>query len=69
MIARADIGQYQNGACWPNSDGAADVTQAFEITVANTNLAPKILPLQLVSKGDTLGFTLVAADADGGKIA
>lgn len=39
----------------------------IEVTVANTNVAPSILamPLQLISEGDTLSFTLLPVDADG----
>jgi Putative Ig domain len=49
------------------SDGAARFSRSFEITVANANQVPQILPMppQLVNEGDTLGFTLTAADADG----
>jgi hypothetical protein len=49
------------------SDGAAEVLHTFEVTVANTNQAPKILPLplQLVNEGDTVNFTVLAADPDG----
>jgi hypothetical protein len=36
------------------------------ITVANVNQAPRILsmPLQLILEGETLAFTVRAADAD-----
>ncbi|MDD2761989.1 MAG: hypothetical protein PHH11_17065, partial [Methylomonas sp.] len=49
------------------SDGAASFTRTVEIAVVNVNQTPKILPmpLQLVSEGDTLGFNLLGADADG----
>ncbi|MFT5960936.1 MAG: VCBS repeat-containing protein, partial [Burkholderiaceae bacterium] len=48
------------------SDGMADFTRSFEISVADLNQAPRILPmpLQLVREGDTLSFTLRAGDAD-----
>ena len=50
------------------SDGTAQFTRSFEITVANVNQTPRILPipLQLVNEGETLSFTLRAADADNG---
>ena len=49
------------------SDGAASVVHTFEVTVANTNQAPQILPmpLQLVNEGETLSFTTLGVDADG----
>ncbi|MBK6595654.1 MAG: putative Ig domain-containing protein [Burkholderiales bacterium] len=48
------------------SDGMAQFTRTFEITVANVNQTPRILPmpLQLVNEGETLSFVLRAADAD-----
>jgi hypothetical protein len=44
----------------------AQFTRALEITVANTNRSPRLLPLplQLVQEGETLDFTLRAVDAD-----
>lgn len=47
-------------------DGSAATSRGFEIQVANINQAPAILPmpLQLLSEGDTLGFTLRFADPD-----
>jgi len=49
------------------SDGAVEVVHSFDVTVANTNQAPQILPmpLQLVTEGDTLSFTTLGVDADG----
>ncbi|MDB5857580.1 MAG: hypothetical protein JWQ76_1269, partial [Ramlibacter sp.] len=48
------------------SDGAARFERDIEIAVANTNLAPRILPLplQLVSEGETLSFTVRPVDGD-----
>ncbi|MDZ4255508.1 MAG: putative Ig domain-containing protein, partial [Sulfuritalea sp.] len=48
------------------SDGTAQFVRSFEITVTNVNQTPRILPmpLQLVNEGETLSFTLRAADAD-----
>ncbi|MDB5858608.1 MAG: hypothetical protein JWQ76_2297, partial [Ramlibacter sp.] len=49
------------------SDGSAFFTRTIDITVANTNQAPRLLPLplQLVSEGDTIGFVVRPVDADG----
>ncbi|HCZ13964.1 MAG TPA: hypothetical protein DHV85_05060, partial [Candidatus Accumulibacter sp.] len=48
------------------SDGMAEFSRLVEITVANVNQAPRILPmpLQLIDEGETLAFTLVATDPD-----
>ena len=48
------------------SDGMAEVSKTIEIQVANFNQTPRILPmpLQLVSEGETVSFTLRAGDAD-----
>jgi len=48
------------------SDGSAEFVRTFEIAVANFNQTPRILPmpLQLVSEGDTLSFTVRTGDAD-----
>ncbi|ROZ61645.1 Ig-like domain-containing protein [Ramlibacter sp. WS9] len=48
-------------------DGAAQVTQDIDITVANVNQAPRILPmpLQLVQEGQTMSVRVLAADVDG----
>ncbi|HEX8964211.1 MAG TPA: putative Ig domain-containing protein, partial [Rhodocyclaceae bacterium] len=48
------------------SDGVASFERSIELTVANVNQTPRILPmpLQLVTEGDTLGFNLVAGDPD-----
>jgi hypothetical protein len=48
------------------SDGMATFSRDFEIIVANANQAPRILPmpLQLINEGETLAFTVVAADPD-----
>ncbi len=53
------------------SDGIATVQQTFEVTVTNTNQAPKILPmpLQLVNEGDTVSFTVLAADPTATRLA
>ncbi|MDH3209385.1 MAG: Ig domain-containing protein, partial [Burkholderiaceae bacterium] len=47
-------------------DGSATVTRDIELTVRNTNQAPRLLPvpLQLAQEGQTLAFTILAADAD-----
>ncbi|MCM8597201.1 MAG: putative Ig domain-containing protein, partial [Candidatus Accumulibacter sp.] len=47
-------------------DGAAQFTRQIEISVANVNQAPRLLPipLQLVDEGHTLSFTVRAFDAD-----
>jgi hypothetical protein len=52
------------------SDGAAEMLHTFEVTVANTNQAPKILPLplQLVNEGNTVSFTMIAADPDNNSV-
>jgi hypothetical protein len=51
-------------------DGAAEVVHNFDVTVANTNQAPQILPmpLQLVSEGQTLSFTTLGVDGDGDQL-
>jgi len=48
------------------NDGMATLSRDIEIVVANANQAPRILPmpLQLINEGETLAFTVVAADAD-----
>ncbi|HET7864109.1 MAG TPA: putative Ig domain-containing protein, partial [Burkholderiaceae bacterium] len=47
-------------------DGMASVTREIDLAVANVNQAPSLLPmpLQLVQEGQTLAFTMLAADAD-----
>jgi Putative Ig domain len=49
------------------SDGAAQVSREIEVKVANVNQAPRVLPLplQLIQEGETLAFTVRAADPDG----
>ena len=49
------------------SDGAAQVSREIELTVANVNQAPRVLPLplQLIQEGETLAFTVRSADPDG----
>ncbi len=48
------------------SDGMATFSRTLEVAVANVNQAPRLLPLplQLVNEGETLHFTVRAADAD-----
>ncbi|MER2625129.1 MAG: putative Ig domain-containing protein, partial [Accumulibacter sp.] len=48
------------------SDGMATFSRTLEVAVANVNQAPRLLPLplQLVNEGETLNFTVRAADAD-----
>ena len=48
------------------SDGMATYQRQLQISVANTNQAPVVLPMpmQLVYEGQTLGFTVLAQDAD-----
>ena len=48
------------------TDGAASFTRELLITVANVNQTPRILPLplQLVSEGETLSFSVRGVDAD-----
>lgn len=48
------------------TDGAASFARELLISVANVNQTPRILPvpLQLVSEGDTLSFTVRGVDAD-----
>ena len=47
-------------------DGQASATREIDLVVRNVNQAPRLLPmpLQLVSEGETIAFTLLAADAD-----
>ncbi|WP_410472981.1 putative Ig domain-containing protein [Faucicola mancuniensis] len=49
------------------SDGMASYERQVRIDVANTNQAPVLLPMpmQLVYEGQTLGFSVMAQDADG----
>jgi subtilase family serine protease len=48
------------------SDGATQFERSFEIQVANTNQTPRLLPvpLQLVSEGETVSFTIRSLDPD-----
>ncbi|MBP6708625.1 MAG: hypothetical protein KA223_05655, partial [Candidatus Accumulibacter sp.] len=48
------------------SDGAARTTRSVELSVADVNQTPRLLPLpqQAVNEGETLAFTVRATDAD-----
>ena len=52
------------------SDGAGQISHTFDIAVANTNQAPRILPmpLQLISEGELLNFRILGGDPDGNAV-
>ena len=48
-------------------DGSATATRTMDLVVHNTNQAPRMpaMPLQMVQEGQTLAFSMIAADPDG----